>query len=96
MKAFIANKSEHARRFAITIPNKKRSNDRLFNNHQLSHKPSLSQSSDITLVEYNNSYEYVKQPLDPFMDETVFMKNHSELVTSDTGLICLDNDVRIG
>ncbi|CAB4405001.1 unnamed protein product [Rhizophagus irregularis] len=95
MKVFIANKSEHARRFAITIP-KKRSNDRLFNNHKLSHKPSLSQSSDITLVEYNDNYEYVKQSLDPFMDETVFMRNHSELVTSDTGLIWLDNDVRIG
>jgi hypothetical protein len=94
MKVSIVNKSKHARRFTIMVPNKKRSNERLFNNHHLSHKSSLS---DITLVEYNNNYEYIKRPLEePFMDETVFMRKHSELVTPDADLICLDNDVRIG
>ncbi|GBC03444.1 hypothetical protein RclHR1_05120014 [Rhizophagus clarus] len=97
VKMFIVNRSENARRFTITVPSKKGSNERLFNNHRLTHKPSLSQSSDITLVEYNNSnYGYFKQSLDPFMDEPVFLGKHLESVIPEADLICLDNDVRIG
>ncbi|CAI2169047.1 12043_t:CDS:2 [Funneliformis geosporum] len=94
VNAFIVNKSSHSRSFTIMVPNKKRSNEKSLKiQSQLSNKTLSSTETYITLIE--NNHEDIKPLEDPFMDETEFLRKNWEFETSDSDLICLDNNVRI-
>nr|CAG8526588.1 5342_t:CDS:10 [Entrophospora candida] len=94
LNVFILNKSKHPRKFTIIIPNKRRPNDRVIQN--LTNSALNSKISPLPLNNTNINDIQSTNPIEPYMDETDFIKKSLEHETSDADVICLENNVRIG
>ncbi|KAI7871408.1 TRAPP trafficking subunit Trs65-domain-containing protein [Mucor mucedo] len=77
---FIVNRSKHTRRFQVMIPNRKRNPTEVFGHTMKTTLPPLP-------------IEQV--PIDPYMDESEFLKQYFENETHEADIICLENNVRL-
>ncbi|CAO0790741.1 unnamed protein product [Mucor circinelloides] len=77
---FIVNRSKHTRRFQVMIPNRKRHPTEVYGHTMKTTLPPLP----------------VEQlPIDPYMDESEFLKQYFENETHEADIICLENNVRL-
>ncbi|RIA79575.1 TRAPP trafficking subunit Trs65-domain-containing protein [Glomus cerebriforme] len=89
---FVVNRSKHVRRFTVMVPNKKRPNEKAIRN--LVAAPlgaKVIQNDQIVTGNGNQSNQ-----LEPFLDESEFIKKYLETETPDADIVCLENNVRIG
>ncbi|KAI9468945.1 MAG: TRAPP trafficking subunit Trs65-domain-containing protein [Benjaminiella poitrasii] len=77
---FIVNRSKHTRRFQVMIPNRKRHPTEVYGQVMKTTLPPLP-------VE--------QMPIDPYMDESDFLKQYFENETHEADIICLENNVRL-
>lgn len=76
---FIVNRSKHTRRFQVMIPNRKRHPTEVFGHTLKTTLPPLP----------------IEQiPIDPYMDESEFLRQYFENETHEADIICLENNVR--
>ncbi|CAI2179080.1 6958_t:CDS:2 [Funneliformis geosporum] len=90
---FVVNRSKHIRRFTVMVPNKKRPNEKAIRNlvaAPLGAKITI-QTEQMVDVNGNQSNQ-----LEPFLDESDFIKKYLETETPDADIVCLENNVRIG
>ncbi|CAO3648534.1 unnamed protein product [Cunninghamella echinulata] len=77
---FIVNRSKHTRRFQVMIPNRKR---------QPNSDVLLGTKTELPLLPMEQSV------IDPFMDETEFLRQYFENETHEADIISLENNVRL-
>lgn len=76
---FIVNRSKHTRRFQVMIPNRKRHPTEVFGHTLKTTLPPLP----------------IEQiPIDPYMEESEFLRQYFENETHEADIICLENNVR--
>ncbi|CAG8510321.1 4329_t:CDS:2 [Paraglomus brasilianum] len=78
---FIVNRSKHVRRFTVVVPNRRR--------------PSES-AKNLPPIPVGVKSTTQNNQLEPYMEETEFLRRHTDFGTNETGIICLENNVRIG
>ncbi|CAO3620922.1 unnamed protein product [Mucor hiemalis] len=77
---FIVNRSKHTRRFQVMIPNRKRHPTEALGHTMKTTLPPLP----------------VEQvPIDPYMEESEFLRQYFENETHEADIICLENNVRL-
>lgn len=100
IQVYIVNKSSHVQNLAIIVPNKKRPNEsavRILSPISLSSKS--SKSSKWSSVGHTDILIHGNPPpsqLEPFMEETEFLKKYFDIETPDADIVCLENNVRVG
>ena len=77
---FIVNRSKHTRRFQVMIPNRKRHPTEVYGHTMKTALPPLPAE---------------QMPIDPYMDESEFLKQYFENETHEADIICLENNVRL-
>ncbi|RHZ59337.1 hypothetical protein Glove_364g31 [Diversispora epigaea] len=87
---YFVNRSKHARRFTVVVPNKKRPNDRAIKNIPIPPVAIKLQNTEL-VINGNQSNQ-----LEPFTEEADFIKKYFENETPDADIVCLENNVRIG
>ncbi|CAG8631345.1 8094_t:CDS:2, partial [Funneliformis caledonium] len=90
---FVVNRSKHIRRFTVMVPNKKRPNEKAIRN--LVAAP-LGAKITIQTEQMVNGNVSQSNQLEPFLDESDFIKKYLETETPDADIVCLENNVRIG
>ncbi|CAG8571871.1 25017_t:CDS:2 [Cetraspora pellucida] len=88
---FFVNRSKHVRRFTVLVPNKKRPNEKAIKRISVPPATVKLQNSADLLISSSQSNQ-----LEPFMDESDFIRKFLEHETPDSDIICLENNVRIG
>ncbi|CAG8600968.1 34654_t:CDS:2, partial [Racocetra persica] len=89
---FFVNRSKHVRRFTVVVPNKKRPNEKAIKHISI---PSATVKVQNSAAELLISGSQANQ-LEPFMEESDFIRKYLEHETPDSDIICLENNVRIG
>ncbi|CAG8620646.1 15022_t:CDS:2, partial [Dentiscutata heterogama] len=75
----------------LVVPNKKRPNEKAIKNIPVPPATVKMQNSADLLISGSQANQ-----LEPFMDETDFIRKYLEHETPDSDIICLENNVRIG
>ncbi|CAG8575587.1 22313_t:CDS:2 [Dentiscutata erythropus] len=99
IQVYIVNKSSHVQNLAIIVPNKKRPNEsavRILSPISLSSKS--SKSSKLSSVGHTDILIHGNPPsqIEPFMEETEYLKKYFDVETPDADIVCLENNVRVG
>ncbi|GBC09604.1 hypothetical protein RclHR1_00090038 [Rhizophagus clarus] len=89
---FVVNRSKHVRRFTVMVPNKKRPNEKAIRNLVAAPLGAKVIQND-SMVSGNGNQS---NQLEPFLDESDFIKKYLETETPDADIVCLENNVRVG
>jgi hypothetical protein len=79
---FIVNRSKHTRRFQVMIPNRKR-------------HPTSTSADGFNKSSTLPPLPAEPMPIDPYMDESEFLRQYFENETHEADIICLENNVRL-
>ncbi|KAI8876528.1 hypothetical protein K501DRAFT_338033 [Backusella circina FSU 941] len=79
---FIVNRSKHTRRFQVMIPNRKR-------------HPTSTSADGFNKSSSLPPLPAEPMPIDPYMDESEFLRQYFENETHEADIICLENNVRL-
>ncbi|CAB5371375.1 hypothetical protein RhiirA1_448961 [Rhizophagus irregularis] len=89
---FVVNRSKHVRRFTVMVPNKKRPNEKAIRNLVAAPLGAKVIQNDQIVIGNGNQ----PNQLEPFLDESDFIKKYLETETPDADIVCLENNVRVG